>query len=196
MKLIKLCTLLLSAVLLQGCAGLFIAGAATTASVVTDNRTMKEQLTDKNISLEATGLANKAPYQYNMRVSAVTYNGKILLMGQAKNNQLNQEFEKQIKSLNGVNTVYNQIRIRPLLTFTQINNDSWITTKVKSSLLAKSELNGIKISVFTEAQEVFFVGFVTEEQGNIAAEVARNIKGVKEVIKAFEYGQGGSVEKE
>ncbi|MGN2611841.1 BON domain-containing protein [Aliivibrio fischeri] len=194
MKLVKLSALLLSAVLLQGCAGLFIAGAATTASVVTDNRTVKEQLSDKNLSLEATGLANKAPYQYNMRVSAVAYDGKVLLMGQAKDAQMNQEFEKKIKEMKGVNTVYNQIRVRPLLTFTQINNDNWITTKVKSSLLAKSELNGIKISVFTEAQEVFLVGFVTEEQGNIAADVARNIKGVKGVIKAFEYGQGGSVE--
>ncbi|MDD9195245.1 BON domain-containing protein [Aliivibrio sp. S3MY1] len=195
MKLVKLSALLLSAILLQGCAGLFIAGAATTASVVTDNRSMKEQLSDKNLSLEATGLVNKAPYQYNMRVNAVTYNGKILLMGQAKDAQLNQKFEQQIKNMSGINTVYNQIQIRPLLTFSQINNDSWITTKVKSTLLAKPELNGIKISVFTEAQEVFLVGFVTKEQGNIAAEVARNIKGVKEVIKAFEYGQGGNVEK-
>lgn len=154
MKLVKLSALLLSAVLLQGCAGLFIAGAATTASVVTDNRTVKEQLSDKNLSLEATGLANKAPYQYNMRVSAVAYDGKVLLMGQAKDAQMNQDFEKKIKEMKGVNTVYNQIRVRPLLTFTQINNDSWITTKVKSSLLAKSELNGIKISVFTEAQEI------------------------------------------
>ncbi|OCH14101.1 BON domain-containing protein [Aliivibrio sp. 1S128] len=195
MKLVKLSALLLSAVLLQGCAGLFIAGAATTASVVTDNRSMKGQLSDKNLSLEVTGLANKSPYQYNMRVNAIAYDGKILLMGQAKDAEINQKFESQIKAMSGVNTVYNQIRIRPLLTFTQVNNDSWITTKVKSSLLAKSELNGIKVSVFTEAQEVFLVGFVTEEQGDIAADVARNITGVKGVIKAFEYGQGGSVEK-
>ena len=195
MKLIKLSALLLSVVLLQGCAGLFIAGAATTAAVVTDSRTMKEQLSDKNLSLEATGLANKAPYQYNMRVSAIAYNGNVLLIGQAKDTQINQKFETKIKELKGVNTVYNQIRIRPLLTFTQINNDSWITTKVKSSLMAKSELNGIKISVFTEAEEVFLVGFVTEEQGDLAAEITRNITGVKGVIKAFEYGQGGSVDK-
>lgn len=195
MKLIKLSALFLSVVLLQGCAGLFIAGAATTASVATDNRTIKEQLSDKNLSLEATGLVNKSPFQYNMRVNAVTYNGKILLIGQAKDTQINQMFEKQIKEMKGINTVYNQIRIRPLLTFTQINNDSWITTKVKSSLLAKSELNGIKISVFTEAEEVFLVGFVTEEQGDLATEVARNITGVKGVIKVFEYGQGGGVDK-
>lgn len=195
MRTLKLSAILFSVLLLQGCAGLFIAGAATTASVVTDNRTMKEQLTDQNLSLEVTGLANKAPFQYNMRVSAVAYNGKVLLIGQAKDANINQQFEKKIRNMDGVNTVYNQIRIRPLLTFTQINNDSWITTKVKSSLLAKSELNGIKISVFTEAQEVFLVGFVTEEQGNIATEVTRNIKGVKGVIKAFEYGQGDNLGK-
>jgi len=192
MKLKKLSAILFSMLLLQGCAGLFIAGAATTASVVTDNRTVKEQLSDQNISLEATGLANKAPFQRSMRVNAVSYNGKVLLIGQAKDNKINQQLEQRVREIKGVNTVYNQIRIRPLLTFTQVNNDSWITTKVKSALISDPELNNVKINVFTEAQEVFLVGFVTEEQGNLAADITRNITGVKGVIKAFEYNETAS----
>jgi osmotically-inducible protein OsmY len=59
---------------------------------------------------------------------------------------------------------------------------------VKSALLAKSELNGVKVSVITEDNEVYLLGYVSREHADIAAEVARNISGVKQVIKAFQYG--------
>ncbi len=187
-KLITSAVLLFSLILLQACSSFYITGSEkTTATITADSRTLKNQLTDHNISLQAIGLANKAPYQYQMRVNAIAYNGKILLMGQTENNQLSQDFELKIKNLNKKSVIHNQIRIRPLLTFTQVNNDTWITTKVKSSMLTESRLNGANISVFTEAQEVFLLGAVTQDQGNIAAEVARNITNVKSVIKAFEY---------
>lgn len=44
---------------LTGCAGLFIAGAATTANIVTDPRSTQEIWQDNNVELEVAGLANK-----------------------------------------------------------------------------------------------------------------------------------------
>ena len=60
---------------------------------------------------------------------------------------------------------------------------------MKSALLANSELNGIKVKVITEDSEVFLLGLVSREHADIATEVARNISGVKQVIRAFEYGE-------
>ena len=37
---------------MSGCAGLFVAGAATTANIVTDTRTTKEIWQDNNIEFE------------------------------------------------------------------------------------------------------------------------------------------------
>jgi osmotically-inducible protein OsmY len=76
----------------------------------------------------------------------------------------------------------------------EISNDSWITTKVKSALLAESELNGVKVKVITEDKEVFLFGYVTEAQAKKATEIARNISGVKQVIRAFEYGNAKTAE--
>lgn len=64
-----------------------------------------------------------------------------------------------------------------------------ITTKVKSALLTDSELNGVKVKVITEDSEVFLFGYVTAEQANRATDIARNISGVKQVIKGFLYGE-------
>ncbi|RJX74417.1 BON domain-containing protein [Vibrio sinensis] len=182
-------TLCLSAFLLTstGCAGLFVAGAATTANIVTDTRTTQEIWYDNNVEFEVAGLSNKVPYRSQARIIASSYNGTVVLMGQAQNDGLLDQFVQQTRQLEGVKDVHTQVRIKPPITLGEISHDSWITTKVKSALLANKELNGVKVKVITEDKEVFLFGLVTEQQANIATDIARNISGVKQVIKAFQY---------
>ena len=185
-KLISVSLLTLS---LSGCAGIFIAGAATTANLVTDTRTTKEIWNDNNIEFEVAAITNKQPYRGSVRVTASSYRGSVVLMGQATTDAERRSFESQAKDVPGVETIHNQIRVKEPLSVSAISKDSWITTKVKSALLANSELNGIKVKVITEDSEVFLLGLVSREHADIATEVARNISGVKQVIRAFEYGE-------
>ncbi|WP_162047096.1 BON domain-containing protein [Vibrio taketomensis] len=188
MKLVKALFVCLILLANTGCVGLFVAGAATTVNIVTDTRTTKEIWNDNNIEFEVAGLTNKAPYQGNMRVNASSYRGIVVLMGQSNNEQLLNQFEQQARKVPGVQTIHNQVRIKQPLSLGEISHDSWITTKVKSALVTDDDLAGVKISVITEDREVFLLGYVSREHGHKAAEIARNISGVKQVIKAFQYG--------
>ena len=187
--LLKLISVSLLTLSLSGCAGIFIAGAATTANIVTDTRTTKEIWNDNNIEFEVAAITNKQPYRGSVRVTASSYRGSVVLMGQAKTDAERRAFESQAKEVTGVESIHNQIRVKEPLSVSAISKDSWITTKVKSALLANAELNGIKVKVITEDSEVFLLGLVTREHADIATEVARNISGVKQVIRAFEYGE-------
>ncbi|MDN3609157.1 BON domain-containing protein [Vibrio ostreicida] len=169
-----------------GCAGLFVAGAATTANIVSDPRSTEKMWSDSSIEFEVAGLSNKAPFRREVRITANAYDGSVVLMGQAINKELLNEFVAKTKSIKGVTKVHNQVRIKSPLSVGQISHDSWITTKVKSALLTNKDLNGVTIKVITEDKEVFLLGYVSPEQADIAIEVARNISGVKRVIKAFE----------
>lgn len=189
MKLFKLISVSLLTLSLSGCAGIFIAGAATTANLVTDTRTTKEIWNDNNIEFEVAAITNKQPYRGSVRVTASSYRGSVVLMGQATTDAERRAFESQAKEVTGVESIHNQIRVKEPLSVSAISKDSWITTKVKSALLANAELNGIKVKVITEDSEVFLLGLVTREHADIATEVARNISGVKQVIRAFEYGE-------
>ena len=61
-------------------------------------------------------------------------------------------------------------------------NDTWITTKVKSSLLADSDVAGLDVSVETVNGVVNLSGDVdSQAQANRAAEIARDIEGVTNV---------------
>ncbi|MGR5557387.1 BON domain-containing protein [Vibrio fortis] len=195
-SIVKLLSVSLLTLSLSGCAGLFIAGAATTANLVTDTRTTKEIWNDNNIEFEVAAITNKAPYRGNVRITASSYRGTVVLMGQASTEAERRSFESEARKVAGVNNVHNQVRVKPPLSVSEISKDSWITTKVKSALLANAELNGIKVKVITEDGEVFLLGLVTREHADIATDVARNISGVKQVIRAFEYGDEVTVKAE
>ncbi|WP_375751391.1 BON domain-containing protein [Vibrio sp. HN007] len=180
----------------SGCAGLVAVGAATTVYAVTDPRSNKELITDQDISLQASALGNKAPLQFNVRISATTFRGNVLLMGQAVNQEYKAQVTNEVSKIKGVKNIYNQMKVKPLLSISEISKDVWITTKVKTALVGKEELKDAKVSVYTEDGEVFLVGAVSHQQADFAVEIARNISGVKKVMKAFYYGENAPVQKE
>ncbi len=189
MKKMRFLLVPLITILLSGCAGLFIAGAATAVYVVTDPRDSRELATDQNISLQVGALGNKAPYQFNIRITANTFKGKVLLMGQAVSQELMNSVEADVRKIKGVKVVYNQMKVKPLLSIGAISNDTWITTKVKSAIIADSELREIKITVYTEDTEVFLTGSISPYHADKAVDIARNISGVSKVVRAFYYGE-------
>ncbi|PMH39797.1 hemolysin [Vibrio sp. 10N.286.49.B3] len=194
MTLFRSALLMIAALSLTGCAGLFIAGATTTVNLVTDPRSTQEIWQDNNIDFEIASISNDPAYRNKARVLGSTYRGSIVLMGQAETAQLSQQVEQKAREVKGVKKVHNQVRIKAPLTVSQISNDTWITTKVKSALLTKTELNGIKIKVITEDSEVFLLGYVSKEHAQIASDIARNTSGVKQVILGFQYSEDQAVE--
>ena len=131
-------------------------------------------------------LAKKPPYRQHARVNSIAVAGKVLLVGQATEQSYSHQLEQQVRELKNVNTVYNQLQIRPLPQMGEVSKDSWLTTKVKAQLIGSKQLRDATIKVLTEGQEVFLLGYVSRDQGNIAADIARNVSGVKKVVKVFE----------
>ncbi len=61
-------------------------------------------------------------------------------------------------------------------------DDSWITTKVKSQMVANKEVKAHNINVDTSQGVVTLTGTAENwQESNKAAEIARDIKGVKSV---------------
>jgi osmotically-inducible protein OsmY len=187
MKNLTLLITLSLTIMLTGCVGLFIAGAATTANIITDPRNTQEIWDDNYIEAEITGLIRKPPYRGKTRVVSSSYRGQVVLMGQSEDPTLQVSLEKDVRHIKGVKSIHNQIRNRAPLSTEEIGQDSWITTKVKSALLTDKQLSGVKVKVITEDKEVFLFGYIDKVHANRATELARNISGVKQVIKAFQY---------
>ncbi|UBR45918.1 division/outer membrane stress-associated lipid-binding lipoprotein [Aeromonas veronii] len=182
--------LLVSTLLLQGCAALVVGGAAGTAKASGDRRTLGAQWDDQTIELKAANLlADNKPLSAASKISVYSNNGRVLLVGQSPSDVYKIEAGKIVSRIEGVRHVYNELRIGQPASFTTRSNDSWITSKVKADMFGTKNFDSTKVKVVTENGEVFLIGLVTRQEGEQAVNIARHVTGVKRVIKAFEFAQ-------
>ena len=187
MKLIKLISALTVAALLQGCAAAVVAGGATAVTAANDRRTLGAQIDDKNVVLKAQrALAEHPATAEGSNINVTSYNGMVLLTGQTRSEQVRAQAEALVRPIDGVHTVQNQIRIGNTTAMTTRTRDGWISTKVKTQLLADEQVSGLNIKVVTENAEVFLMGIVNEQEAAKAVNIARHVEGVARVIRAFE----------
>lgn len=186
-KLLCACTLL---ALLQGCAAAVVAGGATAVTSANDRRTLGAQIDDKNVVLKAIrALADDPATAEGSNINVTSYNGVMLLTGQTRTEQVRQRADALVAKIDGVRDVQNQIRLGNNTGMTTRTRDSWISTKVKTQLLADEQVSGLNIKVITENAEVFLMGLVNDQEAAKAVDIARHVDGVARVVRAFELRQ-------
>lgn len=180
----KLAILLGATIFLQGCVAAVIGGGAVAAKVATDPRTTGTQIDDETLEFKVENAVEKdAQIKAEGRVNAVSYNGRVLLIGQVPNSDVKDTATALAKGVEGVNEVYNELTVSPKISFAQISKDSWLTTQVKSKMFVDGRVKATDVKVISENGEVFLLGNVTQSQANAAADIASKISGVKKVIK-------------
>ncbi|MGX1126308.1 BON domain-containing protein [Pseudomonas sp. HLS-6 TE3448] len=129
-----------------------------------------------------------------MSANVQTESGKVTLRGTANSNADRELAGRLARNTHGVVKVDNQLVIEPSEpTMTDSTQsaanaagrdvaDSWITTKVKSTLMYSSNVNGSGITVNTKDGIVTLNGTVENEtERDLAIELAQNVKGVTSV---------------
>lgn len=119
----------------------------------------------------------------------VAYNGLVLLAGQVASAQLRDKASEVAGNVKRVRKVHNEITVGGPISLVARTNDTWITTKVKTRLIANEVVKGRKIKVLTENGVVYLLGLVTREQADAAVGVAGDVYGVQKIVKVFEYVQ-------
>ncbi|WP_434103441.1 division/outer membrane stress-associated lipid-binding lipoprotein [Haemophilus influenzae] len=184
----KLAILLGATIFLQGCVAAVIGGGAVAAKVATDPRTTGTQIDDETLEFKVENAVERdAQIKAEGRVNAVSYNGRVLLIGQVPNSDVKDTATALAKGVKGVNEVYNELTVSSKISFAQISKDSWLTTQVKSKMFVDGRVKATDVKVISENGEVFLLGNVTQSQANAAADIASKISGVKKVIKVFKY---------
>ena len=122
------------------------------------------------------------------RFNVVSHNGIVLLVGQIQNQAMKNKATDIIsRASSKIKRIHNELEITEKSGILTRGNDSWIAAKVRTQILANDEVPSTQVRVIVENGVVYLMGILTEPEGNKAANVARNVVGVKRVIKVFEY---------
>ena len=179
-----LCGALLSS--LAGCVPLVVGGVVATGMASVDRRTLGAQMEDKSIALKAEVRVPKITGE-NAHVNINSYNRRVLLSGEVKDEAMKAAVEKEVQAIEGVQSVVNELEIAGPASYTSRSSDALITTKVKTSLVDMKTISAQSIKVVTERGTVFLMGRVTQREGQLAADVTRGVSGVAKVVKIFDY---------
>ncbi len=164
-----------------------VAGAAAGGAVVNDARSINQMEKDTRISHELGVLLTRRSELKTSHIVVSVFDNMVFIGGEVPDEKLRRLAEELVISHPGVKRVYNEIQVGPNNTFQDQALDAWLTTKVKTKMLARGGLRSGSIKVITEKSQVYLMGTVTHHQANLAVDVARRIEGVERVIKLFKY---------
>jgi len=119
-------------------------------------------------------------------IKVTTTNGVVTLAGSASGSEAKSVAEAAAKSVDGVKSVDNILKTpgssQAVAKTKRVASDSWITTKVKSELLADSVGKGIDVSVKTRGGVVILKGVLANQDAiDHVKDIAGKVKGVKSV---------------
>lgn len=185
-KVTSIAALLGMSAVLSGCAPIIVGGAAaTTALIATDRRTVGEQVSDKEINLKVDN-EMQVKFGPTARINASSYDGVVLLTGDAFSEKIRGEAAALTAAVPQVKSVINRLYVGPVASFSQITSDTWLASKVKTTLLTTEGIPYGAVVVTVERDDVYLQGLVTQAEADKIAKTAAGVSGVKEVFTLFD----------
>lgn len=192
----KIFVIIFLASMLQGCTMATAAVNAAGGTVIYDRRPIKMIIKDDDISYAITKKLHVAKdIMQQCHIAVTSYNRVVLIVGQAPTMALKNKVLSIAQTVPGVRRFYNEITIEAPSSSLTRTSDAWITTKVKTRLLATKNLQSGQFKVLTENGTVFLMGKVSRSQAVKAVNVVRHTSGAQKVVKVFEYTRTNQVVK-
>jgi len=186
-----LSALFLSSLLLNGCVPVvLVGGAAATATVAHDRRTTGSMVEDQAIELRIkNALGKDKEFAAQSHINVTSYNGIVLLSGETPTQALSTRAGEIARRDKQIRRVHNEIQIAAPSSSMTRSSDSWITTKVKKSLvgLGIKNFDPSRVKVVSENGTVFLMGMVYHQEADAVVARTQQVSGVQRIVKLFEY---------
>ncbi len=127
------------------------------------------------------------PLLERAHINVNAYNGVILLTGEVPDSDVRSVAGDTARKYRNVRLVHNELQVQGSTSFLSRTNDTWLTTKLKAKYLASKEVSDSKVKIVTEAGVVYLMGTVNRAMADKAADIASNTRGVRRVVKVFEF---------
>ncbi|SDM33033.1 Osmotically-inducible protein OsmY, contains BON domain [Oryzisolibacter propanilivorax] len=171
---------------LTACVPLVIGGSAVVGTLIAvDRRTTGAQVEDEGIELRAANRIRETLGE-RVHVNVTSYNRQVLLTGEASSAGDVQKVEQVVRTVENVQSIVNDVGVMAQTSLSQRSADTFITGKVRASLVDARDLSASAFKVVTERNVVYLMGRVTQREAKRAAEIARGVDGVRKVVRVFE----------
>jgi osmotically-inducible protein OsmY len=158
---------------------------AGTVVVATDRRTSGIQLEDEEIELRAASRIREM-FGDRVHVNVNSFNLQVLLTGEVPTDRDRQAVYKIVSEVENVRKILNEVVIGPVSSYADRSHDVLLSSKVKAGIIDAKDLMVNTFKIIAEHDNIYLMGRVTPNEANRATEIARNVGGVKQVVRVFQ----------
>ncbi|HEX5844398.1 MAG TPA: BON domain-containing protein [Pseudomonas sp.] len=154
------------------------------------NRSVGNKIDDQFIAPQVSNNIARAHIDLTSPTSHIvvtSYNGVVLLAGQTPRNELKGMAEQAARRVQNVSKVHNELQVLPPTSLLVRSNDSLLTSRIKTQMLADATVPGSRIKVITENGIVYLLGLVSQAEASQATNLVRSVSGVQKVVRLFQY---------
>ena len=152
-------------------------------------RTAGAVVEDRSIETKVVvNMKSQEPAFRQANFDVVSHNGVVLLVGQVASEALKaRATEISSQASSKIKRIHNELEVSGRTSLLSRSNDTWIATKVRTQMLANSDVPSSQVRVIAENGAIYLMGLINQVDGDNAADLARNVSGVTKVVKVFEY---------
>lgn len=177
--------------LLSGCVAAPVvigAGVGAGAVAVSEDRRSQAQIAQDDAAAVRIKelLADQKLDNSPNRIRFTVYNGVVLLVGQVAFDNIRALAHQAAQSAPGIKNVINELTVGSELTLSQITEDSYLSSKVRTKLATTRDFKSKHLTIIVENGSVYLMGLMTSEEQRIAVTVTRDVDGVKRVVRIME----------
>jgi osmotically-inducible protein OsmY len=167
----------------QGCVVAAAGGAAAAGATVAQDRPVKEAVSDSNLDLSIRRGLYKEDSTLGGRVGVSVIEGRVVLTGTVMSRDDRIKAAQVAWSFADVKEVHNEIQVGDPGGPIRYAKDSWITTRVKTTLLGDKQVKSVNYDVETVNGVVYLMGIAqSQEELDDATDRVSRIGGVKKVV--------------
>lgn len=169
----------------------------TTVTAVTNPGTIEENYAERTLGAKVEDESIETKIVHNLgrtdarlgdaRIKVDAYNGIVLLTGQVPSDELKQKAGEIAGEVRNVRDVHNELSVAANLPASQRLSDTWLNTRIRTSLASNPDIDTGRIRVITENDSVYLMGIVTRSEAERIVEAVSRVGGMQRIVKVFDY---------
>ncbi len=182
-----------------GCqyAGTVFSTTHKVASVLMDDRTVADDYNDTKLNVLIRNNLSKQKLSYAVDIELTVFEGTVLVNGALPDEHYIDEVVRTVWQTDGVEKVYNYIRLDDPLSIEKVNEDAAVSAKIRYELSITSGVESVNYKITMENGVVYLMGIAANqsELDKVIA-VIKNTVNVKDIVILTRFYVDGRPPKE
>ena len=162
-------------------------GLALSLVDASDRRSNNAKVNDILLNGELLKVVESDLNTKGLDIEFMTFDGSVLIVGSVPDDSIRKYIEQRIRLLTSATRVFNETTVGSDSGFIADLGDSSIESITKGLFSQQTDFNPKHVKLLTKDKVTYLMGSVTRDEANNIVKTASRAKGVKKIVKLFNY---------